>query len=348
MKRRSKQPTLNEVAKLAGVGTTTVSRVINGSERVDPKTRIRVRKAIDRLGYMPNQAARTLRGGRTRTIGLLVPSVADPFFASCAEAVQAIARLNDSLVIVTPTQNDPHMEIENVNILMRHRVDGLIIAPANSQSPALCDVLMRLGIPVVAIDRPLLGAQISSAVAANFSGACLATKHLIEHGCRRIVCLTGESTLYTIRERMRGYRKTIEAAGLPCIIDTSIRDYKSAEYAIESLLAAGDPPDALFTLKNSTTIFAFEALQRLKVAIPGTVALVGYDDFELAGTVRPSITVIQQPVAEIACAAAELLFQELGEAGNNERATKAGRAKHLQLETRLIRRASCGCTPAAV
>src|SRR5580698_2945536 len=258
MNKRGKHPTLGDVARLAGVGTTTVSRVINGGQRVDPKTLKHVRRAIERLGYTPNQAARILRGGRTRTIGLLIPSVADPFFSSCAEAAQAIANVNDSLVIVITTQNDPHTEIENVKILMRHRVDGLIIAPANSQSHALRDVLLRLGVPVVAMDRPLLGSQIPSVVADNFTGASLATKHLIEHGCRRIVCLTGESTLYTIRERMRGYRKTVERAGLPCMIDTSIRDYKSAEYAIESLLAAGDPPDALFTLKNSTTIFAFE------------------------------------------------------------------------------------------
>jgi LacI family transcriptional regulator len=348
MNKRSNQPTLNEVARLAGVGTTTVSRVINGGQRVDPQTLKRVRRAIDRLGYTPNQAARILRGGRTRTIGLLIPSVADPFFSSCAEAAQAIAHVNDSLVIVTPTQNDPHAEIENVKILMRHRVDGLIIAPANSRSQALREVLLRLDVPVVAMDRPLLGAQIPSVVADNFTGASIATRHLIDHGCRRIVCLTGESALYTIRERMRGYRKTVEAAGLPCIIDASVHDYKSAEYAIETLLAAGDPPDALFTLKNRATIFAFEALQKLRVSIPGTVALVGYDDFELAGTVRPAITVIQQPVTEIACAAAQLLFEELARLGQNERPAKPGRVQHLRLETCLIRRGSCGCSPSTL
>jgi LacI family transcriptional regulator len=347
MNKRGKHPTLSEVARLAGVGTTTVSRVINGGQRVDPKTLARVRQVIERLGYMPNQAARILRGGRTRTIGLLIPSVADPFFSSCAEAAQAIARANDSLVIVTTTQNDPHTEIENVNILMRHRVDGLIISPANSQSQALREILLRVAVPIVAMDRPLLGAQIPSVVADNLSGASMATRHLIDHGCRRIVCLTGESTLYTIRERMRGYRKTMEAAGLQCIIDTSIRDYKSAEYAIESMLAGADPPDAFFTLKNSTTIFAFEALQRLNIAVPGRVGLVGYDDFELAGTVRPSITVIQQPIAEIGCAAAELLFEELAEAGKNEHPAKPGRPRLVQLETRLIRRGSCGCSPSA-
>jgi LacI family transcriptional regulator len=342
---RGKHPTLSEVARMAGVGTTTVSRVINGSLRVDPKTRARVRRVIEKLDYTPNQAARILRGGRTRTIGLLVPSIADPFFSSCAEVAQAIARANDSLLIVITTQNDPHIEIENVNALMRHRADGLLIAPANSQSQALRDVLDRLAVPVVAMDRPLLGSRIPSVVADNFAGALHATKHLIDHGRKRIVCLTGESTLYTIRERIRGYRKAVETAGLPCILDTSIRDYKSAEYAVESMLAGADPPDAFFTLKNSITIYVFEALQKLNVSVPGSVALVGYDDFELAATVRPSITVVQQPIDEIGRIAAEILFENLAEQHDSHHPTRPSRAQQVRLETRLIRRGSCGCSP---
>jgi LacI family transcriptional regulator len=342
---RSKHVTLSEVAKVAGVGTTTVSRVINESQLVDPKTRERVRKVIEKLGYTPNQAARILRGDRTKTIGLLVPSIADPFFSSCAEAAQAIVRANDSLLIVVTTQNDPHIEIENVDILMRHRADGLVITPANSESQSLRDVLRRLPVPIVAMDRPLSSLRIPSVVADNFAGAIMATKHLIDHGHKRIVCLTGESTLYTIRERVRGYRKAVESAGLPCILDTSIKDYKSAEYAVESMLAGPDPPDAFFTLKNSITIYAFEALQKLNISIPGSVALVGYDDFELAATLRPSITVIQQPVEEIGRIAAEILFEQLAEHYKTDRPAKPLRPQQVQLGTRLIRRSSCGCSP---
>lgn len=348
MRKTSRHPTLSEVARLAGVGTTTVSRVINGGQRVDPKTLARVRRVIDKLGYMPNQAARILRGGRTRTIGLLIPSIADPFFSSCAEAAQAIVRANDSLLIVTTTGNDPHAELENVNVLMRHRTDGLIITPSNSENQALRDMLQRLNVPVVAMDRPLSGATIPCVVADNFSGAMMAMRHLIEHGRKRIACLTGEATLYTIRERIRGYRKAVEAAGVPCLLDTSIRDYKSAEYAVESLLAGPEPPDALFTLKNSTTIYVFEALQKLNVPVPGRVALLGYDDFELASTVRPSISVIQQPIEEIGRITAELLFEELHSQSRGEKPSKPRPARKVQLETRLIRRASCGCTATAL
>lgn len=338
---KKKHPTLGEVAREAGVGTTTVSRVINGGRRVDPETLARVRRAIEALGYMPNQAARVLKGARTRTIGFVIPSIADPFFSSCAEAAQVIARANESLLVVMTTQNDPHAEMDGVNVLRSHRVDGFIIAPANSESDALSVLLQSLSMPVVALDRPVAGAEIPSVVADNFDGARLATQHLIEHGYTRILCLTGEVSLYTIRERIRGYRHAIEGAGLECRIDTSIRDYRSAEYAVASALASADPPDAIFTLKNSSTIHAFEALQKLNISVPDSVALLGYDDFELADRVRPSITVVQQPIEDLGRMAADLLFDRLRESHAPD-----GSTPHLQLKTRLIRRASCGCSRA--
>jgi LacI family transcriptional regulator len=211
--KKSTHPTLTEVARKAGVGTTTVSRVINGGERVSPKTLARVLSVIETLGYSPNQAARTLKGHRTKTIGLVIPSIADPFFSSCVEAAQVVARANDSLLIVTTTQNDPLTEIESLNVLIRHRADGLLIVPADSHGSALRDLLKRTVIPVVAIDRPVYDSSIASVVANNFRGAYTATRHLIEHGYKRIVCLTGESTLYTISERISGYRKAMRSIG---------------------------------------------------------------------------------------------------------------------------------------
>ncbi len=344
MKKRSTHPTVSEVARAAGVGTTTVSRVINGGERVSPKTLAHVQRIIEKLGYRPNQAARVLKGHRTKTIGLVIPSIADPFFSSCAEAVQAVALANDSLLIVTTSHNDPHTEIENFEILINHRVDGLIVAPANSHGEALRDLVKRISIPIVAVDRPISGSLVDSVVTDNFAGAKLATQHLIGHGYRRIVCLTGESTLFTIQERIRGYRAAVESAGLTFTLNTSVKDYRSAEYAIESMLAGPNPPDALFTLKNSTTIYAFEALQKLNVSVPKVIALLGFDDFELAATVRPSISVVQQPVEEIGRVAAELLFDRLLGNGSARTSPTSKRLRQTILETRLIYRSSCGCS----
>ena len=256
-----------------------------------------------------------------------------------------MARTNDSLLIVTTTQNDPLTEIESLNVLIRHRTDGLLIVPADSHGSALRDLLKRTVIPVVAIDRPVYDSSIASVVADNFLGANIATRHLIEHGYKRIVCLTGESTLYTISERINGYREAIETSGLKCLLDTSVKDYKSAENAIKRLLAGANPPDAIFALKNSTTIYAFEVLQKLNVSVPGSIALLGFDDFELASTVRPSISVVQQPVEAIARIAAELLFKQLLDGGKAPQHSRSEQTELFKLETCLIQRSSCGCTP---
>lgn len=347
MRTKSKHPTLSEVAKKAGVGTTTVSRVINGVEHVEAKTLARVEQAIKALGYMPNQAARVLKGHRTRTIGFVIPSIADSFFSNCAEVLQAIARSHDFLVIVLTTQNDANTERNAVNILMQHRVDGFVIAPADSESEDLRSLLQRIPVPIVALDRPVAGSIVPSVVANNFEGAQKATKHLIKHGYKRIACLTGETNLYTIGERVRGYQDAMRSAGLEITLETSVCDYETSERVIKKMFGGRNPPEAIFTLKNSATIDTFEAMQRLGISIPSDVALIGYDDFQLAGTVRPSITVVQQPIYELGHAAAELLFERmLGPAATGASPGSAS-PQQVLLRTRLIKRASCGCSRAS-
>lgn len=342
MKTRNKHATLNEVARAAGVGTTTVSRVINGGQRVDPDTMARVQRAIETLGYMPSQAARILKGDRTRAIGLVIPSIADPFFSSCAEAAQAIVRANDSVLIVLTTQNDPKEELEAVNMLMRHRVDGLIIAPCNAEDDVLARMLGRISTPVVTLDRPIEGSKIPSVVVDNFAGAKLATEHLIEHGYRRIVCLTGEPHLYTIQERMRGYTEAMQSAGLKPAVSVAVEDHASAEKCLLNLMKKAGSPQAILTLKNITTVAVFETLQKHGVNVPETVALLGYDDFQMAEALRPSISVIRQPIEEIGHAAAELLFERLLNQGAPKGSGSLQR-RQVVLTTRLVLRNSCGC-----
>ena len=343
MTKQRRHPTLVEVAKKAGVGPTTVSRAINGGHLVDPKTLVRIQRAIATLGYMPNQAARTLKGDRTRIVGLVIPSIADPFFSTCAEAAQAVAHTNDSLLIVLTTQNDTQAEMEAVQMLMRHRADGFLIAPADADDQGLRDLLHRVAVPVVTLDRPLAGASISSVVSDNFAGAQVATQHLIEHGYQRIACVTGETRLYTIQERVRGYCDVMRAANLECVLEDSITDYASVKSALGRLFARGKPPQAIFTLKNKVTIDTLEALEQMRLAVPRDVALLGFDDFQLAERLRPAITVVQQPIEEIGQTAAELLFQQLGIAGTGSGRVPANTPAHVQLRTHLILRRSCGC-----
>ena len=344
MKKQSSHATLTDVAQAAGVGTTTVSRVINGGERVSQETLARVQAVIEELGYQPNQAARILKGERTKTIGLIVPSIADPFFSIVAEAAQEIARAHESLLILTVSNNDPTVELENLNVLIRHRTDGLLFAPAHSENRSLANMLDKLSsTPCVTFDRPLYDSTVPSVVSNNYKGAKDATQHLIMHGCKRILCLGGEIDLYTIKERIRGYKDAVKQARLDAIVDTSIKDYESAKVAIESHFYSSNP-DAVFALKNLATIYACEVFQKLNIHVPKKVALIGFDDFELAATLRPSISVVRQPSEDLGRIAAELLFDQLGK-HNRGKPSHGDKAKpqHIKLENQLVLRNSCGC-----
>ena len=344
MKSRKRHATLSDVASSAGVGTTTVSRVINGGAKVSPETLARVRRAIAELEFIPNYAARMLRGEQTKTIGLIVPSIADSFFSSCAEAIQKVARRHGTLVILTVTNNDPAIEIATINTLLR-RTDGLLLVPTRSHDRELRDLLRNMSIPVICFDRPIDHTQIPTVMSQNFEGARAATRHLLQHGFRRILCLGGESDLFTMNERVRGYSAAMKEAKAQPLIDTkpTDRDYENISKAIVKHLSTPKPPEAIFCLKNSTTISTYSVLQRMKVPLPSQVALIGFDDFELASTLRPSITVVQQPVEELGCAAAKLLFQRLA-LPEGKRIKQRGKVKPIELQTRLILRASCGCS----
>lgn len=344
MKKQFSHATLTDVARAAGVGTTTVSRVINGGERVSPETLAHVQAVIAELGYQPSQAARILRGERTQTIGLIVPSIADSFFSAVAEAAQGIARAHDSLLIVTVSNNDLSVELENLNLLIRHRTDGLLLAPAHSDNRRLADMLDQLSTPCVTFDRPLYDSDVPSVVSNNYKGAKAATEHLIMHGRKRILCFGGETDLYTIKERIRGYKEAVKQAGLDVIIDTSVKDYASAESAIESHFYSSNPPDAVFALKNFATIYACRVFQKVNINVPKKVALIGFDDFELASTLRPSISVVRQPSEDVGRIATELLFDRLirlrrGTLPHGDRA----KPQHIKLDNQLVLRNSCGC-----
>ena len=347
MKKENSHATLADVAREAGVGTSTVSRVINGGKLVSSATLERVQAVIGKLDYQPNHAARVLKGERAKTIGLIVPSLADPFFASCAEAAQEIARSHGFLLVVTSSNNDPRMEMESVNALIQRRVDGLLLAPATSRNEELVHLLNRSSIPVVSLDRPIFNSSVRAVLSNNYRGAKEATRHLISHGYKHIVCLgmKGENSLYTNKERILGYRHAMREAKLFPKVDVSVTNYESAEFALKMHTRGVDPPDAIFALRNLVTIYTYKALQKMNIKVPQKVALIGFDDFELASTLQPSITVVKQQMEKTGKIAAELLFQELMQKGQR-RVRTAITGKHsgtIRLETELILRSSCGC-----
>lgn len=340
------QPTVSDVARHAGVGTTTVSRVINGGERVSSETFAAVTRAIHELGFVPNLAARMLKGERSKTIGMLVPSIADPFFASCAAAIQTVARGYGCLVVVCATGNDAELEMENIETLCR-RVDGILITPSHSKDRALVARLNSLHIPVVFFDQPLDGSSLPGVLTNNFQSARTMTRHLLGHGYKSILCIGGEATFHSMLERTRGYLAAMKEAKLTPMVDTApeIRTEEDTAEVIARHLSGKKPPRAIFCLKNITTIQTYDVLQRFGVRVPDQVALAGYDDFTLAAMLRPSVTVVQQPVEEIGRIAAKLLFDQLLNS-RKEDSKQRSTSGTVMLNSQLMLRASCGCDEA--
>jgi LacI family transcriptional regulator len=271
------RPTMRHVADMAGVSLKTVSRVINAEAGVTPATAERVTAAIAELGFERNDLAASLRHGRSSsTLGLVIEDVANPFYSAIAQAVEAAARDRGFLLITASAREDAERERELVSALLRRRVDALLIVPAGPDHRYLASSSRA-----VFLDRPPLGIEADTVLLDDHGGARSAVEHLIAQGHTRIACVADDSELYTMRQRIAGYREALAGAGLaedPALLQTGNSDVATAQAAVERLLQMPDKPTALFTANNRNTIGALHAL----AGDPNPVALAGFDDFELA------------------------------------------------------------------
>ncbi len=330
-----KRSTLVDVAREAGVGTTTVSRIINGGHYVEAGTMARVQAVMKRLDYQPSHAARAMKSERTRTLGLIVPSLRDEFFANLADTVQTLARQKDHVLIVLASADDAVQEIREIAVFERHRVDGIIVVPPRKQTRNFIAAVESLRVPVVAIDRPLL-CRNSSVTCDNYQAALAATQHLIDHGRRHILCLAGNQELYTIQQRQRGYYDAIRKAGLqPDLLALDTTESLGSMLKERLSTSAQPRPDAVFALLNVAAIAAYEEILGSGLSIPQDIALVGFDDFPLSSILCPAISVVRQPTADIGRAATRLIFEQIE--------TGVTTPHHMTLEARFIPRQSCGC-----
>ena len=314
-----------------------MSRVINGGQSVSTKTLALVEAAIADLGYHPSHSARSLKGASTKTIGLIVPSVADPFFSTAAAAIQEVARAHGSLVLLAASENLAAREQQQVTVFIQRRVDGLILAPCDTSDIA---ILRHAGFPVVCFDRPISGASLPTVLSDSYGGAKAATEYLVAQGYRRILCMGGDPRLFTSQKRVRGHRDVLRKAGLPYLAELDVQDYASCKAAILRQMEGRERIDAIFCIKNSITVNAYKILHELRIAIPKEVALLGYDDFELADALTPPITVIRQPVMQIGTRAGEMLFQALSSEASTGHEQSSPRTVTLRVD--LVKRASCG------
>ncbi|NYF78892.1 LacI family DNA-binding transcriptional regulator [Granulicella arctica] len=335
----SPTPKLSDVARLAGVGNATVSRVLNGRLNVSEDKIRRVKQAISELKYSPNRIARSLKGAASGMIGMIVPSISDMFFSQCAEAVENVARENGSLLIVMASHDDPLIEFENLQLLLLHRIDGLILSSARTQNAKLYKELSGLTVPVVGLDRPLQKANLPSVISENCGGAKAATEHLLSHGYRKVLCIHVKPELYPIRERLHGYTQAMHEAGLEPILH-KVESAADAEACLREHVDSTKSTIAVFAANNLAARFTWEALRMLHLAIPSQVAMLCFDDFDLADSLTPPMSVVQQIVDDLGRNAAELLFRRMQ---GRARGITQTNSDPLSLPTRLIIRESCGC-----
>jgi LacI family transcriptional regulator len=331
---------MEDVAARAGVSTMTVSRVINNHGRVATATRQRVQQAINELGYVPNALARSLLKGRTRTIALIVSDISNPFFTSIARGVEDVARRHGYTVILGNSDESVEKERQYVHAMLSNRIDGLLIAPAGSGSRKTLDFLARHGTKFVLIDRQLPGVAADAVVGDSIGGARLLTEHLIELGHRRIALVGGSHEVPTARDRQRGYEEALRDRGLepqPALIIESNYKQEGGYRAAQQLLAlpADERPTAIFAGNNFLAIGAIQALRAAGLQVPGDIAVVCFDDIELASALQPFLTVMAQPARTFGTVAAQFLFDRLDGA-------ESSAWRRVVLPPELIVRVSCG------
>jgi len=330
--------TLDEVARVAGVSRATVSRVVNGSPKVSPDVRRTVERAIDRLGYVPNRAARSLVTRRSDSIAVVItePSsrlFSDPFFPRLVRGISAALSVRDlQLVLLMP--DDDVDEERTVRHLTAGHVDGVILVSLHGDDP-LPQQLATRRVPIVLLGRPTHGVDVDYVDADNRDGARRATTHLIERGNRRIATITGPRDMVAGTDRLTGYRDALTDASIEIddgLIATGDFTQTGGEAAKERLLRDRPDLDAVFCASDLMAVAALGVLQSAGRRVPDDVALVGYDDSPIATTSRPPLSSVRQPIEEMGREMVHLL------AGNIEQNGRVPR--RIVLTTELIARAS--------
>jgi LacI family transcriptional regulator len=316
-----------------------VSRVINNHPSVKLSTRSKVMKAIARIGYSPNDAARMLKGRTGRTIGLVVPDLSD-FFSTCFHAVQEVAIRHGYQTVVVATGRSAAVEEQQLESIHNHRVAGLLIVTSGSDGSRL-KIIQESGIPVVALDRPVAGLQADAVLVENREGAEQGVRHLIEHGHKNIACVGFDSGSYTVRERIEGYKSVMRSAGLQPILFSDVKTLEAMQALTLRWSAGKDRPTAAFSVKRISTVHLIQALYQHKLRVPADIAVVGFDDFELAEVLGTPLTVVRQTPTGMARAAAELLFKKIANLRDGSPAET--QAAKILFPTELIIRRSCGC-----
>lgn len=327
--------TIRDVAARAGVSTTTVSHVINRTRKVDPATAARVEAAIDALGYRPNALARSMRRGRTHTVGIIIPDIANPFFGDLARSLEDHMFEAGYSAIICNSDGDGHKEVRYLDVLLSKKVDGLLLIAATQPSERLRQ-LVDSGPPTIVVDRELGELPLPQVLVDNRRGGELAGRHLLELGHRRIGVIAGPGGLGTTARRLEGFRDATDAAGVE--IDEGLiarGDFRAASgrAAMDRWLQRGTLPSAVFAENDVMAIGALSAAHSAGLDVPRDLSVVGFDGIAFGADVTPPLTTVAQPTEDVAATAVSMLFERLAGLDTD--------ARRVELPVTLQVRGSC-------
>ncbi len=315
---------IRDVARRAAVSVGTVSNVLNRPELVSAGRRESVRRAITELGFVPNESARHLRRGHGRTIGLVVLDVANPFFTDVAHGVEDAANAAGLVVILCNSNEDRAREERYLDVLEEQRVQGVLLTPVDGGAARLARLRER-GIPMVLLDRRAARREFCSVSVDDRLGGKLAVGHLIDAGHRRIAFVGGPRSLRQVTDRHAGALAALRASDMPPTalvdVDTPSLNVAGGRDAVARILGmpAARRPTAVFCANDLLALGVLQELTRQRVAVPGRMAIVGYDDIEFASAAAVPLSSVRQPRAQLGRTAAELLVDEVHGAGHQHR-----------------------------
>jgi len=309
--------TIKDVAQHAKVSITTVSHVINGTRFVSENSRLRVQQAIEALNYVPSALARSLKSSRTHTVGMMIPNSSNPYFAEIIRGIEDTCFEAGFNVILCNSDDDPHKQGTYVRVLSEKQIDGLIVLSSGSDLELL-DTLRSASMPQVVVDREIDDLAADLVEVNHEAGGYLATRHLLELGHSRIACIAGPQALSPSRQRVEGYQRALNEAGIGVdnrLLRTGDFTSEGGHRAMHALLALPERPSAVFASNDLMAIGAICAAAQGGLVIPRDLSVVGFDDIALAAYSNPPLTTVVQPKHQTGELAARLLLERIAEPG---------------------------------
>ena len=322
--------TIKDVAQMAGVSVSTVSKYINGGN-VRGANAQSIAQAIEALGFRANPFARNLKNQRNRCIGILLPDISVPFFGNVVSALDRKLRLHGYHSLISCYGSDHGLERDNLHFLLTNGIDGLIYFPEDISAEEFYELSANLNVPIVQVDRCINGIASDTVLVNNTESAHLAVSRLISRGHRRVAIISGPKAVLTAKERQVGYLKALSDHGIPYSDSLMIlgeNDFATGYRACEVLISLPEPPTAVFTTNYNITMGLVTAARERGIRIPEELDIFGYDCADICSMMKPPLPVVHQPEQEMGTLAASYLIERLE--------GYAGPPRYTQLQCRIL------------